>query len=302
MDTKKLDKWAELLLDTGKRNNLINFKDTRASTLEVLLPTSDVLFEKIDGTTSFEVFDPKIIDLDSLGSENEPAVASDASSSPSQKASFFAQYSGRIKRPNQLLLYNAAANPTAAVRNIDKKARDFVEETGVNVAYMAFGFIHWKESDSSNLTFRAPILLVPIQLTQASAIEPYCIQSTEDNIILNPTFAYKTAAEHGVKLPEYNDEGLPAYLEKVKQLVAKLQWTVTNECKIGLFSFLKINMYRDLKDNADAILANRNVRRLLGESTDLAASDEGEDSSVIQNPLIELHSVGKFRFSLSKFV
>ena len=25
MDTLKLDKWANLLLDTGKRNNLINF-------------------------------------------------------------------------------------------------------------------------------------------------------------------------------------------------------------------------------------------------------------------------------------
>ena len=33
MDTKKIDKWAELLLDTGKRNNLINFKDTRVSTV-----------------------------------------------------------------------------------------------------------------------------------------------------------------------------------------------------------------------------------------------------------------------------
>ena len=64
MDTKKLDKWADLLLDTGKRNNLINFKDTRASTVEVLLPTADALFEKIDGSTSFEVFDPKIIEED----------------------------------------------------------------------------------------------------------------------------------------------------------------------------------------------------------------------------------------------
>lgn len=36
MDAKKLDKWADLLLDTGKRNNLINFKDLRASTVEVL--------------------------------------------------------------------------------------------------------------------------------------------------------------------------------------------------------------------------------------------------------------------------
>ena len=70
MDTKKLDKWADLLLDTGKRNNLINFKDTRASTVEVLLPTADALFEKIDGSTSFEVFDPKIIEEDEESEES----------------------------------------------------------------------------------------------------------------------------------------------------------------------------------------------------------------------------------------
>ena len=64
MDTKKLDKWADLLLDTGKRNNLINFKDTKASTVEVLLPDPDALFEKIDGATAFEVFDPKIVEED----------------------------------------------------------------------------------------------------------------------------------------------------------------------------------------------------------------------------------------------
>ena len=45
MDTKKLDKWAELLLDTGKRNNLVHFKDTRASTAEVLFPSPEALFE-----------------------------------------------------------------------------------------------------------------------------------------------------------------------------------------------------------------------------------------------------------------
>ena len=64
MDTKKLDKWADLLLDTGKRNHLINFKDMRASTVEVLLPSSDELFEKMSRTVTFEVFDPKIVEVD----------------------------------------------------------------------------------------------------------------------------------------------------------------------------------------------------------------------------------------------
>lgn len=297
MDTKKLDKWADLLLDTGKRNNLINFKDTKASTVEVLLPSSDALFEKIDGTTAFEVFDPKIIEEDDDSDENFAVEQMQIESPEAPKKSdgresFFTQYSGKIKRQNQILLYNAATNPLTAVKNINKKAREFIEETGVNVAYMAFGFIHWKESDSSNYVFHAPILLVPIQLEQASTVEPYFIKSTEDDIIVNPTFTYKMDAEYGIKLPDYNDESLNAYLEKVKRLVSKLQWTVSSECKVGIFSFLKINMYRDLKDNAAAILANQNVRQLLGEPIDSQGTgEERESTASVADPLIELHSV-----------
>lgn len=297
VDIKKLDKWADLLLDTGKRNNLINFKDTKASTVEVLFPSSDALFKKVDGATTFEVFDPKIIEEDdeleeSFEPEQLQIEMQGETDTPGRKTDFLAQYSGKIKRQNQILLYNAATNPLTAVRKIDKKAREFIEETGVNVAYMAFGFIHWKESDSSSYVFRAPILLVPIQLEQASTVDPYFIKSAEDDIIVNPTFSYKMDAEYGVKLPEYNDEGLAAYLEKVRRLVTKLQWTVTQECKIGIFSFLKINMYRDLKDNATAILANRNVRQLLGEpiDTEKMSGDDGMTTSVA-DPLIELHSV-----------
>ena len=49
-------------------------------------------------------------------------------------------------------------------------------------------------------------------------------------------------------------------------------------------------MYRDLKDNAETILANRNVRMLLGEQAldDIAAED---GTVTVSNPLIELHSV-----------
>lgn len=297
MDSKKLDKWADLLLDTGKRNNLINFKDTKISTVEVLYPSADVVFEKIDGSTSFEVFDPKIVeeedkteelpeaDAQQVKVQKEPEISN-------EKNAFLAKYSGKMKRRNQILLYGSTANPIVAVKNIDKRARSFVEETGVNVAYMAFGFIYWKESDASNNIFRAPLLLVPIRLEQASALEPYFIKSAEEDVIVNPTFAYKMEAEYGVKLPDYDDDGLTAYLKKVAELVKRLKWTVKAECKIGLFSFLKINMYRDLKDNAAKILSNLNVRQLMGAQTGTEETN-GNNGAVIPtaDPLIGLHNV-----------
>ena len=70
-----------------------------------------------------------------------------------------------------------------------------------------------------------------------------------------------------------------------------MNWTVSNEAKIGIFSFLKINMYKDLKENAETILKNTNVRLLLGEQP----VDNGGGSQKLeekdQNPLIQLYNV-----------
>ena len=48
MQKEKLNKWAELLLDTGKRNNLINFKDTKSGTAEILLPALQSCIKQVD--------------------------------------------------------------------------------------------------------------------------------------------------------------------------------------------------------------------------------------------------------------
>ena len=139
---KKLDSWAEQLLDTGKRNNLINFKDSKSSTVEVILPEISSIFEKADSSASFEVFDPKLqIDDDNI---NEPtSLSSDitTSASGSNRAEYIQTYSPKIKKASQILLYNSAGNPISALKSIHKTAQTTIEETGVNVAYMAFGFI-----------------------------------------------------------------------------------------------------------------------------------------------------------------
>ena len=289
---KKLDKWAELLLDTGKRNNLINFKDSKASSVEVLIPSAEELFEQIDNSVNFEVFDPKITDDDLEEKLDKEHSFSEKTETKKDKSSYMDKYSGKLKKKNQILLYNFAKNSITVLKNIDKRARSFIEETGVNVAYMAFGFIHWKEKDASNFVYRAPVLLIPIQFNQDSAVDPYYISSTGDDIIVNPTFAYKLEAEQGVKLPDYQEEGLSAYLKKVEKVINKLKWTVSSECKIGIFSFMKINMYRDIKDNKSKIISNQNVRMLLGESVDTDGENGNQETaSNVDDPLIELHSV-----------
>ncbi len=348
---KKLDAWTERLLDTGRRNNLINFKDTKKWTVEVVHPLSDKFFEEIRNcsTASFEIFDPNLpededededeesedfsdaesvepkaskdlsvvgqnqVDTSEEMSENSSDSEQEESDASSKRDAFIAQYFEKVK-PSQVLIYNETANPFTALTSIDKKNREYVAETGINVMCLAFGFIHWNESSSSNCTYRAPVLLVPIQLESkfatktwfvkkteddiirtikmTSTVKTWFIKKTEDDIIVNSTFSHRMKTEHGVELPEYDDdEGLTDYLDKVRRCVKSLRWTVTGECKIGIFSFVKNSMYRDLKDNADAILANKNILRLMNEPIDEEKHDSDSDAHPVTEPLIELHNV-----------
>ena len=63
-DQKKLDRWAEQLLDTGKRNNLINYRNTKASSAEIVSPDCKTVFSKCSVGHVFDIFDPKITETD----------------------------------------------------------------------------------------------------------------------------------------------------------------------------------------------------------------------------------------------
>ena len=44
---KVYEKWCEKLLDTGKGNRLINFKESQLRTLEILVPSAEEIWSKI---------------------------------------------------------------------------------------------------------------------------------------------------------------------------------------------------------------------------------------------------------------
>lgn len=300
MDLDKLNKWADLLLDTGKRNNLINFKDSKTGTVEVVSPDFSSLFSKAEHSATFEVYDPKLNDEES---DEEIIETREQVEQPNNeqkenfkekrisKSDYTGLYERYLKKPGQVLIYNPFINPIRALRNIGKKAKTAIEETGVNIAYMAFGFIDWTENENSQCIMHAPILLAPISIENDSAIDPYFIKVTDSDIIVNPTFSFKLKNDYGIELPDYEDEEVDEYLKKIEEKLSKLKWTITRECKIGIFSFLKINMYKDLKDNAAKILKNKGVRVLLGEETDPPISCGDAEADVFDNTPIELYNV-----------
>ena len=193
-DREKLERWAEKLLDTGKRNNLINFKDTKSSTAEVLLPDTETVFSKCSVGHVFEVFDPKIPDEDTDNYYNPdpgrqlPAPADNRASKAYTRDQYKALYASRLKNDRYLLTFAQTSNPIKAVKNIAKKAKTMLDETGINVAYLAFGFLKWKERDNTDSYYRAPLLLVHINLITQSVFDPVKIEVSDDDVTVNPTF------------------------------------------------------------------------------------------------------------------
>ena len=289
MSIQTLNKWAELLLDMGKRNNLISFKNTKLSTVELVAPDFATLFSYADKGAKIKVFDPKIEDEDSELDFGGSDLDADGGKKEKlcDRDDYIAVYSGRIKK-GQVLAYNITGKPIKALTNITKKVKTTIEETGVNTLYLTFGFINWTENASENV-MKAPLLLVPVSVSRESAVEPYEIKIPNDEMILNPTFSFKLYNDYGIKLPEFEDgDDVDTYIESVSDMIKGLGWTVSLECMLGLFSFQKLNMYQDIKDNSDFINNNANIRAIMGESV-LDLSSVTDDEEEVETP--ELYNV-----------
>ena len=230
MEIQTLNKWADLLLDMGKRNNLINFRNTKMGTAEIVAPDLSTLFSQVGHTAEFEVYDPKLEDddddfdfIEDVIPENGQEESGSASEHPKySKEQYRSMYERRLRK-GQVLVYNSACKPIQALKNISKKGRTAIDETGVNILYLAFGFIHWTEDDNSQYVMKAPILLVPVSIENDSALEPFRIKISDDEIIVNPTFSYKLKSEFNIDLPEFDDdEDVEAYFSKVERLISKI--------------------------------------------------------------------------------
>lgn len=282
MGKEKLENWAKRLLDTGKRNNLINFNDSHKSSIEIIAPSYNQVFASCKAMTRLEVYDSFMERDEEI--EVFPNNQSIVRKKPVSKVEVMEVYSPRLSG-NQILLYNPASKPIQALKAVGKRARTSIEETGVNIAYITFGAIKWKETGVSGESLTSPLLLIPISVENASHAEPFYIRALDNEAVLNPTLEYKLRHEYGISLPQYEDDyELDTYLSMLQEAVSRVGWTVSAECYVGIFSFLKINMYNDLMENQDRIVENEAIRALMGEAEYYAGgSDTEEDEDLLCN-------------------
>ncbi|WP_059041933.1 DUF4011 domain-containing protein [Paenibacillus rubinfantis] len=245
----RIDKWKKRLLDLGKKNRLINYRETKRSNIKIVSPDLAELFRLLVVNESALEFPFPYEEL-----EDEDDEATEPYTSLGD-----IQTNQSIKEQQKTL------------RNLRNKAKTALEEQGVNILYLTFGFLKWKESLDSDQTITSPIVLVPVTLTLESISSPFVLRLHEDEVVINPTLMYKMENEFGVTLPEFDahEDSISDYLSTLGKTVIKNKWEVALETGLSLLSFLKINMYEDLDKNQEKIKAHPVLLGLSGDRTQI---------------------------------
>ncbi|MBR6790166.1 MAG: DUF4011 domain-containing protein, partial [Oscillospiraceae bacterium] len=145
---RKAALWKGKLLDLSMRSRMLNYRDTRRSTLRITEPGFSELFKRLaldDAALTFRRPVDKDTDLRTF------AILSllETLDCP------IPVHIGDIGTAGTIL------ERQNTLKNLRAKAKLAQEEQGTNILYLSFGFLHWREKNTASSPWhRAPLLLM----------------------------------------------------------------------------------------------------------------------------------------------
>ncbi|WP_442881588.1 DUF3320 domain-containing protein [Comamonas sp.] len=273
----RLTKWKSRLLDLTLRNKLLNFKTTK-STLRFAAPSLALLEDALADGKDF-----KVRPRPSLMEGQDPRMAQ-----------VHASRGGRTALDDMTLsaLGNRELLSDVQSEELDKRllgiftaARTGLEEGGANTLYIALGLLRWTEDERSERRNLAPILLIPVTLQRQSVRSGFRLARHDDEAIINPTLLQFLKANFELRIPgletlPVDERGVDVerVLQAFRLAVAEIKhWEVIEEAHLGLFSFTKYLMWKDLQDRTEQLKANRVVKHLIENPGQAFAREDDSD-------------------------
>ena len=268
------------LLDTGTRNRLIhvNRNNRRANCINIVNERSDDVFGILRRDGRRMKF--KAMGEDRHDPDDDTLLAPiDAYDGERDEGRYTDAYLETILGPDaqQKRLLRLALD-----------ARTAEEEQGVNILYLALGFLTWFEDKSSSVAREAPLILLPAELVRNARTSTYDVRCRDDEVATNLPLQERLKRDFGMVLPEIEetDDWLPSeYFFQVTDMIAgRTGWRVQPDAmQLGFFSFAKFLMVRDLDPGNwpdVALTGSQLVRGLLAEGFDPGDSLFGPDDKL----------------------
>lgn len=241
LTTEHIELARRELLDIGLRGNTLLHLKPSAKTLEIVQERSREVYSILVEQQRHMVFSPVPGEL--MGEDDQLDESLPLPSLLDEKLG-----DSRF-RDNKLQTKLTTDNLDKRLLRISTEANTYYQEQGVDILYLALGFLTWYEDSNSSISRRAPLVLVPVSLERASARERFRISYTQADLGPNLSLAAKLKMEFRIELPEFDEEFVfDKYLEGITQSVkGQPRWQVSkDEITLGFFSFGKFQMYQDL--------------------------------------------------------
>ncbi|MGB0332366.1 MAG: DUF4011 domain-containing protein, partial [Planctomycetota bacterium] len=254
----RLDRWLRQLLDLTMRNRLLNSSSSSKRVIPLLGSKLDAVEDRLAAGRTFAVLE-RPSELPGKGVPDEEAIRG-----------LDALLTAGVAE-GQLRSYLDAAELGIRLTNVYREARTAREEGGVNSLYLAVGFLSYRETRQATRSRRAPLLLIPLEIKRKSGRAGYSLVKGGDETRINVTLLEYLRRDHDVDitgldpLPEdENGVDVALVLRIIKDAIKDEDgWEVTEEGQVGLYSFSKYLLWRDLRDRADVLRQNALVAHLL---------------------------------------
>lgn len=269
---KKLLSSRKELLDIGLRNNMINFRPS-AKSLVVVDELSEEILKILYRQNKVMTFAPMAKSRLKQLASNQSEVNQEADAQDESTLELLHELDG----VNWGELMNTDGDTEAVRRHADTKlqtalteerlflnllkvhteAQTYIQEQGVNVLFIALGFLHWYEADAADKLRKAPLLLLPVELKRTGAKDAFHLEYSGDDLIQNLSLAAKLKTDFALDLPQYFKDSsadademppLKGFYDEVSDCISKQKrWKVVpDELHLGFFSFGKFLMFNDL--------------------------------------------------------
>ena len=249
---QRIGEWQTRLLQLDRRNNLLYFKPGR-STVGITGVAADELVARLRrGRRGLRFpYTPE------RPVRRRGFAVEEADSEPAEPA----VSAGDIETDCEV------GDLQRRLRNLRRRDREWEEEQGLNVLFLALGFLNWVDADGEQA--RSPLVLIPCDLERASPRDAFRLRREDDDPVVNPTLSHRLAGME-IDLPELDggsaeDASIERYLDAVTSSVdGRVGWSVDRANVLGTFSYSKLAMYEDLERMKRAGVGSELVRLLAG--------------------------------------
>ncbi|PWS33978.1 hypothetical protein DFH01_26945 [Falsiroseomonas bella] len=177
------------------------------------------------------------------------------------------------------------ADLTRRLRDLMTDARTAREETGIATLSLAIGTLSWRDPGTPGTERLAPLALLPVTLERQGVSQTFRIRSAGLEVQENLSLREKLGSEFRVALPEFDAETYDPtkWADAVAAAIGEREgWGVDADgLAVGLFSFAKFLMWRDLGPRENPGLAEHPmVRALVGGEMIAAPPPFPDDADV----------------------